>query len=37
MKLLLMALVYGLIQGLVFVLNTMYGPALAGQPYYLAR
>ena len=37
MNLFLMALLYGLVQGLIFVFNTMYAQALAGRPYYLAR
>ncbi len=37
MKLFVMAFLYGLVQGLIYVLNTLYGPATGGRPYYLAR
>ena len=37
MNLFLMALLYGLAQGLIFVMNYLYADMLAGRPYYLAR
>lgn len=37
MNLLVSAVIYGLIQGLIFVLNSMFSHMLGGRPYYLMR
>lgn len=37
MKLFLLAVVYGLVQGLIFVLNYVSQDVLGGRPYYLMR
>lgn len=37
MRIFLLAVVYGLVQGLLLVLNTMFQDMLGGRPYYLTR